>query len=224
MLGKYWIDKQENGDKNSFFKMLYGQQLNADEKVIFKFMQTAQDRYENIKLPPEERLDVSSLSEHFPKASEKVLEALTKCCVLTYVFVPINNILNGEYKKTLSYAQRYAMWKGTGFKGLDAYGPGFINEGVYKTTPDSDDLFEMHQQMNVKGFSVEQAYSDAIQDVLDNPQKNTLWTSKDEKAIAFQNAVFKAYPDLKLQLYATPKTVSHFSTAINFNRYRQKTM
>ena len=34
-----------------------------DEKVILKFMQTAQNRYENIKLPPEERLDVSSLSD-----------------------------------------------------------------------------------------------------------------------------------------------------------------
>lgn len=224
MLGKYWIDKQQNGDKNSFFLMLDGQQLNSDEKAIFSFMQMAQNRYENIKLPPEPRLNVSSLAEHFPKASENVLEALTKCCVLTYVFVPISDILEGEYKNSLSYAQRYAMWKGTGFKGVNAYGPAFIKESVSKKTPVVDNLFQLHQQMNIKGFAVEKVYSDTIQDVLDNSQTETLWTSKDEKAIAFREASFKVYPDLKYQLYEEPKKISRFPNAINLRRCRQKTL
>lgn len=220
MLGKYWIDKQENGNQNSFFKMLDGMQLNADEKAIFDFMVEAQSRYENIKLPPEPRLNVSSLDGHFPKASEIVLEALTKCCVLTYVFVPIDNILNGKYKEKLSFSQRYALWKGTGFKGVNAYAPDFIKESIYQETPITSDLFDLHQQMNIKDFSLKQVYQETIEDVVKNPQKVSLWNSIAHNAVAFRQAVFKAYPDLS----GSVKTVCRSRTKIDLSFCQQKTL
>ena len=224
MLGKYWIDKSEHGDKNSFFIMLDGMQLNSNEKEIFKFMQTAQFRYENIKLSLEERLKFSSLDKHLPNASEIVLEALTKCCVLTYVFVPICDILEGKYKDTLSYEQRYALWKGTGFKGVKAYAPYFIKESIYQLTPVSQDLLEKHQQMDIKDFSLEAVYQETMDDVVNNPQKISLWNSDDKKAIAFRDAVLNAYPDLNYPVDDTTKKICHSVPKVNFSSCRQKTL
>ena len=224
MLGEYWIDKQKNGNRNSFFLMLDGLELNADEKEIFHFMKEAQFRYENIMLPPKPRLDVCSLEPYFKKSSEPVLEALMKCCILTGIFVPIYEITKGKYKSSLSYSQRYAMWKGSGFKGRRSFGLAFINEALYKTAPFVDNLFALHTQMERKDFSVEQAYLTSVIEVSKNPQKTSLWTSKDKKAIAFRETVFECYPDLKTKLEQLPKMVCHAKTAIPLYNSRQKTL
>lgn len=224
MLGEYWIDKQENGDRNSFFKMLDNQSLNADETAILNFMKVAQHRYENIKLPPEPRLDVSSLEKHFPNASENVLEALTKCCVLTYVFVPIRDFFSEKYKSSLSYMQRYALWKGAGFKGVKAYADDFIKESIYAQKPICENLFKLHKEMDIKDFSLKKLYDETIMDVLKNPQKVSLWNSKDETAISFRQAVFEAYPELKILPQRSPMIVSRSALPVNLNDFQQKTL
>ena len=162
MMGEYWIDKSNNGGKNSFFQMLEGLQLNEEEKQIVAFMNEAQFRYENIILPPKSRLNVHSMEKYLPKASNTVLEALTKCCVLTGVFVPIRDITVGKYKDLLSYSQRFSMWKGSGFKGVAAYGHEFIKESLLDRDLQVENLFELHTQMNVKGFLVKN-FSDVIE-------------------------------------------------------------
>ena len=223
MLGKYWIDKKENGEQSSFIKMFEGQPLNADEEAIFGFVKEAQERYERIVLFGQKRLTFSSLDKHLANASENTLEALAKCCVLTHIFVPIKEITEGEYKNSLSYSQRHALWKGTGFKGVRAYAGYFVSESVSQSTPIVENLFELHKQLDIKDCSLQEIYEETLTDALANPQKQSLWKSTDEKAVEFCNAAFAAYPDLKVQKTGVKKISHSLPTGI-LNNLRQKTL
>ena len=118
----------------------------------------------------------------------------------------------------MSYEQRHALWKGTGFKGLSAYGSEFIKQALNQEKPVCKNLFDLHQQMNIKDFSLEKEYLYSIEKSRAEVAKINLWNSSHPEAVAFREQVFNTYPALKEKMKPIRK-VSEYSF-INDEKYR----
>lgn len=226
MIGEYWIDKGNNGGNSSFLKKLENMDLNTSELEIYNFMETAQNRYEQILFPPLPRQNVGTLDAHMSKSSDEVLEALGRCCILTGVFIPIKEITTGHYKEKLSYSQRHSLWKGANFKGIGAYGSAFVEEALNSPSLVDDNLLKLHREMEVKGFCLKDVYSENMQKNLTS-DKNSVWKTKEPEAEGFRKQVFELYPELKAlqeRIEKAPKKVSKSRVSIKLNSEYQKTL
>ncbi|MBE6450024.1 MAG: hypothetical protein E7013_05005 [Alphaproteobacteria bacterium] len=201
----YWQNKAQNKGKCSYWDLVDEKNLNMEEKIVCSFMRRSEQRYEYIMLPPLPRLHLERLKYILPRVRPNVLQALTNCCVLTYTFVPIKDITTGWKEIDLSYEQRHALWKGTGFKGLSAYAGKFIGSSLSQEKPVCKNLFDLHCQMNIKDFSLQKEYLSSIEAGLKEPEKTTLWNSSCPEARAFREQVFTAFPMLKEKLNAVQK-------------------
>ena len=164
---------------------LNGQELNDADKELYKEIKEMKKRYNIISLSYQPKKEVASLKEVLKKAHPEVLRDFTRCCVETNTFVPIKEFVLGEWKDDFSYMQRFGMWYGTGFKGIHAYGKEFIEEALNQEVPVADNLWKYHSWMKVKNFSVEEVYNESRKESEKNPQKISLWNSKDQKAKFF---------------------------------------
>ena len=119
------------------------------------------------------------------------------------------------------------MWKGSGFKGVAAYGHEFIKESLLDRDLQVENLFELHTQMNVKGFLVKDVYLASMKEASQNQQLFSIWTSSDEKEADFCQKVFKFYPELlriRKNIEILPKSVSRSVCSIHMRNYEQKTL
>ena len=161
--------------------------LNDAERTLYDEMRKIKDLFATICIPPLPKKDITSLKDIMKEAHPEVLRDFMRCCVETNTFVPIEKFAVGDWKNDFSYVQRFGMWYGTGFKGIHAYGKEFIEEALNQEVPVADMLWKYHSWMQVKNFSVEKVYNESRAESKKNPQKISLWNSKDPKALAFVN-------------------------------------
>ena len=217
MFENFWQDRAENGGRNSYWAFFDGKNLTPEESQIHSFMEELEKRYASIYLTPLPRMNLESLKHAMTKASPDVLEGLTRCCLLTNIFIPIKEITVGDWEKDFSYEQRFAMWRGANFKGASSYGTSFINEALNKNVPAAQNLWEKHCQMKEKMPSVEQVYATSITESMANPKKVSLWSSTDPQAKTFRTDVFSNSTFLR-ELFekSSIKTVARKSSS-NYN-------
>ena len=180
-----WTDRKKNNGRNSYWKFFDGKKLSQEEKSIRTFIDGLEDRYINIDPERKNKKGVEEIKASMIKARPDILEALTRCCILTYVFVPIEKIVVGDWKRDFSYEQRFAMWRGADFKGIYAYGKPFVDEALDRDVLICPNLLELHLQMQVKGFSVADVYDDSMRESNGNPEKISIWNSKNPQAKDF---------------------------------------
>ena len=175
--------------------------LNDEERVVLSTINEIKKRYATICLSAEPKKYFDELKSSLVKSSPAVLQAFARCCVETNNFVPIEKFTIGEWKDDFSYQQRFAMWQGTGFKGIFAYGEEFIREALEQDVPVCPNLWKIHSQMQVKDFPVKDIYKNSIWDSLKDQDKKTkkitLWNSDQQSAKDFRTAVFQDIPELK---------------------------
>ncbi len=225
MSGSFWFDRDMNNGFNSYWTFFKGKKLNRAEKVVKSFMKRLEARYEMISFFPKPVMRMERLKKVLTKVSVDVLEGLTRCCVLTNNFVPIKQIVVGDWKNDFSYARRFALWRGATFKGLHPYGKEFVEEALNQSEPVAENLWQMHKQMNEKRLSVTSIYEASIKESFADSQKTTLWNSNKVSAQAFRKQVFADCPDLE-QLYNNSKSqnkvVGHHKNFAPISTMRQK--
>lgn len=173
----FFKDRDNNGGRNSYWKDIDSLCLNEADKKVVAFIRKAEQRYEDICFEPRERLSFETLRNSLTQVQLPVLKALTKCCVMTAIFVPIKQILCDWHEIPVS--KRVALWEGTGFKAHHAFVQGLLNETLAKPVT-SADLFETLQPLACKGFDLKAYYLSSLN------AKAHVWYENSPKAEIFK--------------------------------------
>lgn len=159
MTVNFFQDRENNGGRNSYWNDIDSLCLNESDKKVVAFIQKAEERYENISFAPRERLVFEGLRQHLAQAQTPVLKALTQCCVMTAVFVPIKQMVCDW--REIPVSKRIALWAGTGFKAHHAFVGRLLNETLAMPVT-SADLFETLQPLSCKGFDLNAYYLSSV--------------------------------------------------------------
>ncbi len=195
MVENFWKNREQNGNKCTYWNNIDGEKLNSSEKQVCRFMEKIEDRYMHIYLYPRDKLFFNSMRPNLPHCRENVLESYAQCAVMTNLFVPIQEMLFSWNE--LSYEQANALWRGTGYKGHYAYAQDFICKELNKTAPSTDKLFNVHQMLETKGLKLSAVYAKHLDWTKHESQNVNVWDSLNSSSAKFRAQVIKAYPSLE---------------------------